>query len=63
MIHVLVYVLVVCIVVGLVWWVADFLPVPPPLNKLLKLVSIAIGVVAIVLALLSIADVGGLSLR
>jgi preprotein translocase subunit SecE len=55
MIHTLIYVLVVCIVIGLVWWVADWLPIPEPLNKLVKLVSVVIGVIVIIYALLGIA--------
>lgn len=54
MIHTLIYVLVVCIVIGLVWWVADYLPVPEPLNKLLKIVSIVIGVIVIIYALIAL---------
>lgn len=55
MIHTLLYVLVVCIVIGLVWWVADYLPIPEPLNKLVKIVSIVVGVIVIIYALLGLA--------
>jgi hypothetical protein len=58
MISSLVWLLVVCIVVGLVWWVADWLPIPEPLNKLVKLVSIVIGVIAVIYALMAIAGMG-----
>jgi len=54
MIHSLIYVLIVAVVVGLVWWVCDFLPVPEPLNKLVKVVSIVIGVIVVIYALLAI---------
>ena len=54
MIHALIYVLIVAVVVGLVWWVCDFLPVPEPLNKLVKVVSIVIGVIVVIYALLAI---------
>jgi preprotein translocase subunit SecE len=57
MIHTLIYVLVVCIVIGLVYWVADFVPIPDPLNKLIKVVAIVVGVIAIIYALLGIAGV------
>lgn len=64
MIHTLIYLLVVCIIIGLVWWLIDYLPVPEPLNKLIKVVTIVIGAIIIIYALLSIAGVGGLpSLR
>jgi len=54
MIGTLIYLLVVCIVIGLIWWIADYLPVPQPLNKLIKVVSIVIGVIIIIYALMSI---------
>jgi preprotein translocase subunit SecE len=57
MIHTLLYVLVVCIVIGLVWWIADYLPIPEPLNKLVKIVSIVVGVIVIIYALLGLAGV------
>lgn len=57
MLGTLVYLLVVCIVIGVVWWLADYLPVPEPLNKLLKVVSIVIGVIIFIYALLGIAGV------
>jgi len=34
--------------------VADYLPVPEPLNKLLKIVSIIVGVIIIIYALLGL---------
>ena len=55
MINTLIYLLIVCIVIGVIWWMADWLPVPEPLNKLLKIVSIVIGVIVIIYALLGIA--------
>lgn len=54
MIQTLIYLLVVCVVIGLVWWVVDYLPVPEPLNKLIKVVSIVIGVIVIIYALLGL---------
>lgn len=60
MIGTLIYLLVVCVIIGLVWWIVDYLPVPEPLNKLIKVVTIVIGAIIIIYALLSIAGVGGL---
>jgi uncharacterized membrane protein YczE len=54
MLGTLIYVLVVAIVIGLVWWVCDFLPVPQPLNKLVKMLSIVIGVIVIIYALMGL---------
>lgn len=57
MLHALVYLLVVFIVLGVGFWLIDYLPVPQPLNKLAKIVLIVIGVIAIVYTLLTV--VGG----
>lgn len=54
MIHTLIYVLVVCVVISLVWWIADYLPVPPPLNKIVKIVSVVVGIIIVIYALLAI---------
>ena len=60
MIGILVYVLVVAIVIGLAFWLCDFLPVPEPLNRMVKMIAIVIGVIVIIYALLSLAGIGGL---
>ena len=59
MISILVYILVVGLLVGLVWYVCDVLPVPHPLNKILKMIAVIVGVLVVVFALL---DLGGYSL-
>ena len=61
MLNSLIILLAVCIVIGLIWWVCDFLPVPEPLNKLIKIVSIVIGCIMVVYVLLGIAG-GGVDL-
>ena len=64
MIHTLIYILVVGVIIGLIWWICDYLPIPEPLNKLIKIVSIVIGVIVIIFALLSIAGIEtGIPLR
>ena len=60
MVNTLVMLLVVGIIVGMIWWLCDYLPVPEPLNKLIKIVSIVIGVIAIIYALLGIAGMAPL---
>lgn len=55
MIHTLITLLVICIVVGIVWWLVDFVPVPEPLNKLIKVVAIVVAAIAIIYALLGLA--------
>jgi hypothetical protein len=64
MISLLIYLLVVCLVVGLIYYVVDALPVPAPLNKIVKIVAMVVGVLIVILALLQIAGVDtGMPLR
>lgn len=65
MISVLIYILVVCLIVGLIYWVADALPIPQPLNKIVKIVAMVIGCLVIILALLGLSgyDLGFPPLR
>lgn len=55
MISALLWLLVICIIIGVIWWIADYLPVPEPLNKLLKIVSVVVGVIAVIYTLMSLA--------
>ena len=55
MINTLFYILIIGVVVGIIWWVMDYLPVPEPLNKLIKVLAIVIGAIAIIYALMGMA--------
>jgi len=57
MLRSLITLLIIAVVIGLVWWVCDYLPVPEPLNKLIKIVSIVVGVIAIIYVLMGLAGV------
>ena len=64
MVQLLITVLVVCLVVGLIWYVLDALPVPEPLNRIAKIVTVVIGVLIIIMLLLGLAGVDtGLRVR
>jgi hypothetical protein len=56
MISLLIYLIVVGIVVALAMWLIDYLPVPQPLNRWLK---IAITVVAALIIIMLLLDVAG----
>jgi hypothetical protein len=60
MINLLFTLIIIALLVGLLWWVCDYLPVPEPLNKILKFASVIIAVLVIVFALAGMAgyDVG-----
>lgn len=62
MIASLIYILIIAVCVGIIWWVCDYLPVPQPLNKLIKVLSIVIAVIAIIWLLLAMAGMVGGSL-
>jgi len=57
MLAILINLLIIVLVIGVVWWLIDYLPVPEPLNKLVKVVTIVIGAIAIIYALLGLAGV------
>lgn len=59
MLGTLIYLLIVGVVIGVIWWVCDYVPVPEPLNKLIKVVSIVIGAIVIIYALMGLAGIGG----
>jgi hypothetical protein len=53
----LITLLVVCLVIGLIWYVLDALPVPDPLNRIAKIVAMVIGCIIIIMLLLNVAGV------
>jgi len=55
MVGVLITILVVALVVGLIYWVADALPVPQPMNKFVKIAAMVIGCLAVIIVLLNLA--------
>jgi hypothetical protein len=60
MIGLLIGLLVIGLIVGLIWYVVDALPVPDPLGRIIKMVAVVVGVLAIILSLLQLGgyDVG-----
>lgn len=54
MLNILVTLLIVAVVIGLIWWVCDYLPVPEPLNKMVKIISMVVGVIIVIYALLGL---------
>lgn len=54
MLSLLVYVVVICLVVGLAYWILDVIPVPNPLNRIGKILIIVIGCLALIYVLLGV---------
>jgi hypothetical protein len=64
MVTVLIYLVVALLLVSLVWWLIDYIPVPAPINHWAKIIVIVIAALVIISVLLSVAGVNtGLSLR
>lgn len=58
LINLIIYLLVLGILLWLVYYVVDAIPLPQPLNKIVKIVVIVIVVLVLILLLLDIAGVG-----
>lgn len=57
MLATLIYLLIVLFVIGLVWWVIDYIPVPAPLNRWAKIIVILVGAIVLIGVLLNLAGV------
>jgi hypothetical protein len=57
MLQQLIYVLIIGVIAGIIWWVCDFLPIPEPLNRLIKILTVVVAAIAIIVALASLAGV------
>jgi len=55
MMSILITLVVVCLIVGLLWYVLDALPVPDPLNRFAKIAAVVIGCLIIIMLLLDVA--------
>jgi hypothetical protein len=56
MIHLLLYVLIVGVACGLVWWLCDYLPIPEPFNKILKVITVVVFVIIVIYLLLGLVN-------
>jgi hypothetical protein len=57
LVNLLIWLLVLGIVVGLVFWVLETIPVPQPLNKIIRVAAVVIVVLIVILLLLQLAGV------
>lgn len=58
MVNVLVMILVVCVVLGLIYWVIGMLPLPEPFKQIVQVCTVVIGVLIVVLMLLALIGIG-----
>jgi len=55
MVSLLVTIVVIALLVGLCYYILDALPVPEPLNRIVKILIIVIGVIAMIYVLMGVA--------
>ena len=55
MISLLIYVLIMCIVLALAWWILTMLPLPDPAKRIVTVVLVVIFVIALIYLLLPLA--------
>jgi hypothetical protein len=58
MLSVLIYIVVICIICGLLYWVVLQLPLPAPFGNIASVCILVIGVLLVVVALLGLVNVG-----
>lgn len=59
LIDLIIYLLVAGVLIGLVFYVVDAIPIPDPLNRIIKLVVIVLACLIVILLLLSLLGVSG----
>jgi hypothetical protein len=57
LIHLVIYIIVVGVIVWLLLYLNDTIPVPEPFHKVVRIVVIVVGVLIVILALLSLVGV------
>jgi hypothetical protein len=58
LIALLVYLIVVGVIIALVYYIADAIPFPAPLNQIVKVVAVVVGCLILILLLLQLVGVG-----
>ena len=62
LVNLIIYLLVIGILLGLVYYVLDAIPIPQPLNRIIKIIIVVLAVLVIVLLLLQFVGGGGINL-
>jgi hypothetical protein len=55
----IIYLLVIGILIALIWYVLDAIPIPEPINRIIKIAVIVICCLVVILLLLSMIGAGG----
>ena len=59
LVNLIVWLLVVGILIALVYWIVDAIPLPQPINRIVKLVVVVVAALVLILLLLDLIGVGG----
>ena len=57
MLETLIYLICVFLVIGIAWWLVDYIPVPAPLNRWAKVIVIIVGAIVLIAVLLNLGGV------
>jgi len=58
LITMLIYLIIVGVIIGLVYYIVDAIPIPQPLGNIIKVVAVVIGCLIVILTLLQLVGVG-----
>ena len=61
LINLIVYLLILGILIGIVMWVVDAIPLPEPINRMVKIAVVVLAAIVVIMLLLSLIGVGGTS--
>ena len=59
LVNLIVWLLIVGILIALVYWVLDAIPLPDPINRIVKVVVVVVAALVLILLLLQLIGVGG----
>jgi len=60
MISLLINLLVICLIIGLGWWLLQVIPMPPPIKQVATVIFAVICVIILIYFLLGIVPAGGM---
>jgi hypothetical protein len=62
LINLIVYLLIAGILIAILYWVLDVVPIPDPINRIIKIVVVVLVALVVVLLLLQLVGGGGINL-
>ena len=62
LISLIIYLLIIGVLLALAYWVLDAIPIPQPINRIVKIIIVVLAVLVIVMLLLQLVGGGGVNL-